>query len=199
MILAVIAVACGLAAAAWSVTMLRGYVSWGCVPGRELRASVAFALAVAVVLVVPPAVLSFTPGLAAAPAWVKVLFAIVWLTLFVAFLGLNGEEVRAARRLERRVGYYELSLRVTRRRLAFMLALFCFLVLVLLGAVTGLLLVVLVAPPPPGQDSARAIDIAALLGGLFSGMLGAWAIIRRLFARVGRMPPDEVAALTKER
>jgi len=69
----------------------------------------------------------------------------------------------------------------------------------MLGAVTGLLLVVLVAPPPPGQDSARAIDIAALLGGLFSGMLGAWAIIRRLFARVGRMPPDEVAALTKER
>lgn len=199
MIAAAVAVACGLAAAAWSVTMLRGYVAWGCIPGRELRASVAFAVAVALVLVVPPAALSFIPGLAAAPAWTTVLFAGVWLTLFVAFLGLNGEEVRTARRLERRVGYYELSLRVTRRRLAFMLALFCYLVLVILGAITGVLLVVLVAPPSPGQDGARVIDIAGILGGLFGGMLGAWAIIRRLFARLGRMRPDDVAALTKER
>jgi hypothetical protein len=96
MIAAAAAVACGLAAAAWSVTMLRGYVAWGCIPGRELRAAVAFAVAVALVLVVPPAALSFIPGHAAAPAWTTVLFAGVWLTLFVAFLGLNGEEVRDA-------------------------------------------------------------------------------------------------------
>jgi len=198
-IAAAVAVACGLAAAAWSVTMLRGYVAWGCVPGRALRASVAFAVAVAVVLVVPPAALSAIPALAAAPAWSKGLFASVWLTLLVAFLGLNGEEVRTARRLERRVGYYELSLRVTRRRLAFMLALFSYLVLVILGAITGLVLVILLAPPPPGQDSARVIDIAGILGGFFGGMLGAWAVVRRLLARVGRMRPDDVAALTKSR
>jgi len=119
--------------------------------------------------------------------------------LLVAFLGLNGEEVRTARRLERRVGYYELSLRVTRRRLAFMLALFSYLVLVILGAITGLVLVILLAPPPPGQDSARVIDIAGILGGFFGGMLGAWAVVRRLLARVGRMRPDDVAALTKSR
>ena len=194
---AAVAVACGLAAAAWSVTMLRGYVAWGCVPGRHLRASVSFAVAVALVFVAPPAALSVIPGLAQAPVWTKVLFVLVWLTLFVAFLGLNGEEVRTARALERRVGYYELSPRVTRRRLAFMLALFTFLGLILLGAVIGPLLVALVMPPPPGQDSARVIDIVALLAGLFVGMVCAWRVIRRVFARVGRMSAEEVAALTK--
>ena len=179
--------------------MLRGYVAWGCVPGRELRASVSFAVAVALVFVAPPAALAVIPGLAHAPVGATVLFVLVWLTLFVAFLGLNGEEVRTARALERRVGYYELSLRVTRRRLAFMLALFACLGLILLGAVTGPLLVVLVMPPPPGQDSARAIDLAALLAGLFAGMVCAWRVIRRVLARVGRMSAGEVAALTKER
>ena len=113
------------------------------------------------------------------------------------FIGLNAEEARDATAGRRHVGYAEISLRVTRRRVAFMLATFCYLGLLIGGAVVGLLILVLLAPNREG--GAGFIEGIAVALGAFTGMLLSVRVARRLLLRVGRVSPAEARLLTRER
>jgi len=195
---AAVAVGCGVLAAAWSGMVLRVYAAWGQAPGHALRREVSRALGVALAFVAPPLLL-YVPWLAGGPGWSRVLFVTVWLALFESFIGLNVEEARDATAGRRHVGYSEISLRVTRRRAAFMLATFCYLGLLITGAVIALFVVVLVAPNSDPESGARFIDGLAVALGAFAGMLLSVRVARALLIRVGRVAPPEARLLTRER
>ena len=195
---AVVAVVGGVLAAVWSGLILRLWVGWIHVPGHPNRAVFGRPVGVILALVAPPLLLSL-PWLAEGPAWARPAFIGIWLALFLIVLGLNAEDIRDATARRRRVHYTDISLRVTRRRVAFMLATFCWLGLLIAGAVTFLLALMWLAPPSPDDEGARFIDAVALAAGAFAGMIVAARVARALLVRVGRVSPTEADALTRER
>jgi hypothetical protein len=192
------ALALGVLAAAWSGLVLRVYVGWGQVPGHGLRREISRALGVALAFVAPP-VLLYVPWLAGGPGWSRALFVTVWLALFLIFVGLNAEEARDATAGRRHVRSAEISLRVTRRRVAFMLATLCYLALLIGGAVLGLLVLLLIAPARDPEGGAGFSEAIAVALGAFAGMVLSVRVARRLLISVGRVSPAEARLLTRER